>query len=48
VILREVVVSLPAALVLNGLLAYPVYALIRRLVGATERVERAGEVELVV
>jgi rod shape-determining protein MreD len=48
VILREVLVSLPAALVLNGLLAYPVYALIRRLVGATERVERAGEVELVV
>jgi len=48
VIMREVLVSLPAALVLNGLLAYPVFALIRRLVGATERVERAREVELVV
>jgi rod shape-determining protein MreD len=48
VIMREVLVSLPAALILNGLLAYPVFALIRRLVGATERVERAREVELVV
>jgi len=41
-------VSLPAALVLNGLIAYPVFALVRRLVGATERVERAREVEVVV
>ena len=40
--------ALPAALVLNGLLTYPVFALTRRLVGATERVERAREVELVV
>jgi rod shape-determining protein MreD len=48
VVMREVLLSLPAALVLNGLLAYPVFALVRRLVGATERVERAREVELVV
>jgi rod shape-determining protein MreD len=48
VIMREVILALPAALVLNGLLAYPVFALIRRLVGATERVERAREVEVVV
>jgi rod shape-determining protein MreD len=48
VIMREVVLSLPAALALNGALAYPVFALIRRLVGATERAERAREVELVV
>ena len=48
VLMREVLLSLPAALVLNGLLAYPVFALTRRLVGATERVERAREVELVV
>jgi rod shape-determining protein MreD len=48
VLMREVVLALPAALVLNGLLAYPVFALTRRLVGATERVERAREVELVV
>jgi rod shape-determining protein MreD len=48
VLMREVLLSLPAALVLNGLLAYPVFALVRRLVGATERVERAREVEVVV
>ena len=48
VLMREVVLSLPAALVLNGLLAYPVFALVRRLVGASERVERAREVEVVV
>lgn len=48
VVMREVLVSLPAALVLNGLIAYPVFALVRRLVGATERVERAREVEVVV
>ena len=48
VLMREVLLSLPAALVLNGLLAYPVFALVRRLVGATERIERAREVEVVV
>jgi rod shape-determining protein MreD len=48
VLMREVLLSLPAALVLNGLLTYPVFALIRRVVGATERMERAREVELVV
>lgn len=48
VLMREVLLSLPAALVLNGLLAFPVFALVRRLVGATERVERAREVEVVV
>jgi len=48
VLMREVLLSLPAALVLNGLLAYPTFALIRRAVGATERLDRAREVELVV
>jgi rod shape-determining protein MreD len=45
---RRVFVELPAALLLNGLLAYPVFALVRRFVGATERLERAREVELLV
>ena len=40
--------ALPAAVIWNGLLAYPVFGLVRRLVGTTERVERAREVELVV
>jgi rod shape-determining protein MreD len=48
VLMREVLLSLPAALVLNGLLAYPVFALVRRVVGASERVERARVVEVVV
>jgi rod shape-determining protein MreD len=45
---RTILVALPAALVCNALLAYPVFGLIRRLVGMTERVERAREVELLV
>ena len=36
------------AVIWNALLAYPVFALVRRLVGTTERVERAREVELLV
>lgn len=45
---RLVVAGLPAAVLWNALLAYPVFAVVRRLVGATERVERAREVELLV
>jgi rod shape-determining protein MreD len=45
---RAVLVALPATVVCNALLAYPVFGLIRRLVGTTERVERAREVELLV
>jgi len=48
VAVRAALVALPAALVLNGLLAYPVFALVRRFAGATERLDRAGEVELLV
>ena len=43
-----VLVNLASALVWNALLAYPVLAVARRLVGAVERHERAREVELVV
>jgi len=45
---RAVLVALPATVLCNALLAYPVFGLIRRLVGRTERVERAREVELLV
>ena len=45
---RSVLLALPAAVIWNGLLAYPVFGLVRRLVGTTERVERAREVELLV
>lgn len=45
---RVIVEALPAALVWNALLAYPVFGLVRRLVGESERVERAREVELLV
>jgi rod shape-determining protein MreD len=45
---RAVLVALPAMVLCNALLAYPVFGLIRRLVGTTERVERAREVELLV
>ena len=48
VVARTVLVALPAAVLWNALLAYPVLGLVRRLVGATERVERAREVELLV
>ncbi len=40
--------TLPAAVVWNAVLAYPVFGLVRRLVGATERAERSREVELLV
>ena len=36
------------AVIWNALLAYPVFALVRKLVGSTERVERGREVELLV
>lgn len=45
---RAVLVALPAAVIWNALLAYPIFALVRKLVGSTERVERAREVELLV
>jgi rod shape-determining protein MreD len=48
VAVRAALVALPAALVLNGLLAYPVFALVRRFAGASERLDRAREVELLV
>lgn len=46
--LRVVLVALPAALIWNALLIYPVFGLTRRLVGRPERVERPREVELLV
>lgn len=45
---RAVLAGLPASILWNALLAYPVYGLVRRLVGAAEREERAREVELLV
>jgi len=45
---RSVLLAVPSAVIWNALLAYPVFALVRRLVGSTERVERAREVELLV
>lgn len=45
---RAVLASLPASLLWDMALAYPVFRLVRRIVGATERVERAREVELLV
>ena len=42
----SVLLALPAALIWNALLVYPVFALVRRVAGTTERVERAREVEL--
>jgi rod shape-determining protein MreD len=46
--MRSVLLTVPAAVIWNALLAYPVFALVRRLIGSTERVERAREVELLV
>jgi len=40
--------ALPAALAWSALLCYPALALMRRLVGTTERTDRAREVELLV
>ena len=45
---RAALVSLPATVVWSALLAYPVFALVRALIGGSERVERAREVELLV
>lgn len=45
---RVMLVALPATIVCSALLAYPVFGLVRRLVGTTERTERAREVELLV
>ena len=45
---RSVLVVLPAAVLWNALLTYPVFGLVRRLVGTTQRVERSREVELLV
>ena len=45
---RTVLVAVPAAVICNALLAYPVFGLTRRLIGTTERIERTREVELLV
>ena len=45
---REMFLMLPAAVIWNALLAYPIFALVRALIGSTERIERAREVELLV
>jgi rod shape-determining protein MreD len=45
---RAILVALPATVLCSALLAYPVFGLIRRLIGTTERVERAREVEILV
>jgi rod shape-determining protein MreD len=44
----SLLIALPAAVIWNVLLVYPVFALVRRTVGTAERVERAREVELLV
>ena len=48
VAVRTVLVTLPATVIWTALLAYPVFGLVRRLVGSTERLERVREVELLV
>jgi hypothetical protein len=45
---RAVLAALPVALLWNALLIYPVFALVRRIVGAPVRAQRATEVELLV
>jgi len=45
---RVALAALPAALIWNALLIYPVFGLTRRIVGAPESVERARGVEFVV
>ena len=44
----SVLLTLPRRVICNALLAYPVFGLVRRIVGSTERVERGREVELLV
>ncbi len=43
---RRFVVALPATLLWNALLTYPVFGLVRRSIGTTEGMERSREVEL--
>ena len=45
---RAVLLALPAGLIWNALLCYPVLALMRRIVGAPPRTERVREVEILV
>jgi rod shape-determining protein MreD len=45
---QRALTPLPAAVVINALIAYPVYGLVRRLIGRGEPASRAREVELVV
>lgn len=45
---RAVLVAAPAMVIWSALLAYPVFGLVRRIVGSTDRAERAREVELLV
>jgi rod shape-determining protein MreD len=46
--MRTALLVLPAAVIWNALLSYPIFALVRRLVGTTQRVDRGREVELLV
>jgi len=43
---RSVLIALPATIIWNAALTYPVFGLVRRSIGTTENVERAQEVEL--
>ena len=43
---RTVLITLPATLLWNALLIYPVFGLVRRAIGTTEHVDRVREVEL--
>lgn len=45
---RVVLVAVSSAVLWNAVLAYPVFALVRRIVGQSERGTRAREVELLV
>ena len=45
---RASLVPLVSALIINSALTYPVFACVRRLVGAGERAERGREIELLV
>lgn len=45
---RALLLTLPATIICNAVLAYPVFGLTRRIVGATARMERPREVELLV
>jgi rod shape-determining protein MreD len=45
---RVALISLPSALIWNALLTYPIFGLVRRVVGTPERPQRPREVELLV